>query len=121
MADLSLRWFVPGRLSEHAGGVTEVGGSHYLNRDYEAVGVFLRLGTVGSGEPLIVDLNDDGTSMFGSTEKPALPSDLQEHNFTAFAGGIIAREGSTITMDIDQVSSETPGEDLTVQLDLNEA
>ncbi len=121
MADLSLRWFVPGNLAEHAGGVTEVGGAHYLDRDYKVIGAFLRLGTVATGEPIIVDINDDGASLFGSGQEPSLPSDLQDHYYTAFARGIIAEKGSTLTMDIDQVSSSTPGEDLTVQIDLDEA
>lgn len=120
MADLSLRWFVSGVLSEHGGGVTEAGGAHFLDRDYKPVRVFLRLGSVASGRPLIVDINDDGTTIFGTGDKPALADDLQEHVFSAFSG-IIIRKDSTITLDIDQISEETPGEDLTVQLDLDEA
>ena len=120
MADLSLRWFVPGQLSEYGGGATQVGGADRLDRDYVAEGVLLNLRSAASGDPTIVDINDDGTSMFGPTEKPALPDDLEAHYFTAFSPNV-ARRGSVITMDIDQVSMETPGEDLTVQLDLNEA
>ncbi len=119
MADRSLRWHVSGLLSEHGGGVTAIGGAHFLDRDYTPTRVFLRLESVASGRPLIVDINDDGATIFGSGDKPALPDDTQEHVFSAFSG-IIIRKDSTITLDIDQISRETPGEGLTVQLDLDE-
>jgi len=116
---LTLRWFLKGRISEYGGNPTEVGGAYRLDRDCVPQNVYLRAKVPSSGQPIVVDINDDGVSIFG-TMKPALPDDLQEHTFTTIPEDVL-REGSIITLDIDQISSETAGEDLTVQLDLVEA
>ena len=67
----------------------------------------------------MVDINDDGTSIFG-TPKPTLSDAQTGIEWSAFAGARqLLEKDSVITLDVDEVSSVTAGEDLTVQLDLD--
>lgn len=116
MADLMLRWFLSGRLSEYGGSKAEVQGSYRLDQDYKPVEVYMRTKVTSTGRNLIVDINDDGESIFSS--HPTLPSGLGEHTHTTI-NPVVMREGSIVTLDIDQVSNTAAGEDLTVILYLD--
>lgn len=122
MADRVLRWYLDGRLSEYGGGVTEVGGVHRLDQDYRPVGVFLGTNSnnISTGRTIEIDINDDGVSIFDSDAVPSLPTGLGKHFFTTI-NQVAMREGSIVTLDIDQVSNTVAGEDLTVELHLGKA
>lgn len=116
-----LTWYVSGTLEPE----TAVGETYVLTKDYAAKNVWLHV----AGEPirsrhdanstqLLIDINDDGTSIFRL--QPELTeyatSTLEEDIFT----DAILESESKITLDIDQVGSLQQGERLTVQLELEE-
>ena len=117
MADLTLRWFVKGQMSEYGAGRVEAEGAYRIpdGEDYVPVLAYLHQRVAPEDEPTVIDINDDGVSIFN--ERPQL-NGVQEKVWTTIDENII-RGGSVITLDIDGVSSTTPGEDLTVQLELN--
>jgi hypothetical protein len=95
---------------------TEVGGTYYLDADYEPQWVNITARIPGSGAtPTIVDINDDGTSIFDTN--PAITEGMDEHKWTTIPSNVM-REGSRITCDIDQVFNEDTIRDLTVELGL---
>lgn len=116
MADRQLRWFVPGRLSEFGDAPSEVQGVHVLDDDYEPGDTFLHQRLASTGRNLIIDINDDGVSIFDN--QPALPSGLKQHVHST-VNRVAMRKGSVISLDIDQVSATAAGEDLTVILDIH--
>lgn len=114
---VSLRWFISGKLSEYGGGKTEVGGAHLVDEgvNLKPVRVFMHTRSQTTGDALILDINDDGQSIF--TYQPQLQGGKEKIWTTVDA---VIRGGSVVTLDIDQVSGTLPGEDLTVQLDCEE-
>ena len=115
MADKILRWFIEG---EQGGIKQEIGGTHILDADYYPVSVHLSLRRACKGaRPLKVDITDDGTSIFNGN-KPALNTQ-SDKVWTTIPREVI-REGSIVKLNRDQVASEDPGEDLTVELCLEE-
>ncbi len=114
--DKILRWYIDGTISRPK---MEVGGNYELDRDYEPVQVRLSVRIVGQGStPLVIDINDDGESI--ATYKPALTQNQRDHTWTAILKNTL-REGSKITLDIDQTFSDLACRDLTVELGLIEA
>lgn len=111
--DWILRWYVDGVIGRVK---TEVGGTYLLDADYvpEWVNVTARKPGHGS-QPLIIDINRDGTSILDY--RPALTEYQTEHKWTTIPETVL-REGSIITMDIDQGFNELACRDLTVQLGL---
>ena len=111
--DKVFRWYIDGIISRPK---TEVGGTYILDADYAPEWVHLTVRVVGHGsQPLIVDINDDGTSIL--TDKPALTEYQTEKKWTTIPKDTL-REGSIITLDIDQGFNELACRDMTVELGL---
>ena len=112
MSDLSLRWFIKGVLSESGVVGTEIQGVYRTpdNVDYQLDRVYLRQRIKPEGTPTIIDINDDGVSLF--TYNPQL-NGFQDKMWTTCNDTVI-EGGSIISLDIDSVSPTICGEDLTV-------
>ena len=117
MADRVLVWYIPGVLSENVQGVN-VSTEFVLDDDYAPGRVLLRQKEAQSGDATIIDINDDGTSIFSL--RPAINQGLLETEWDVFDSTITRLEkDSVITLDVDQVSGTKPGKSLTVQLELD--
>ena len=115
MTDKILRWFVEG---EQGGIKQEVGGTYILDADYYPVSVHLSLRRTTKGSrPLKIDITDDGVSILDGN-KPAL--NAQSDKIWTTIPREVMREGSIIKLNRDQIANEDPGEDLTVELYLEE-
>lgn len=110
----TLRWFVSGELGKIK---QQVGGTHILDADYIPIRVHLstRRATKGT-RPLKIDITDDGESIFN--DKPAL--NAQSDKVWTTIPEEVMREDSIIKLNLDQIANLDPGEDLTVELDLQE-
>ena len=114
--DKVLRWFIEG---EQGGIKQQVGGTFILDADYVPLWVHLSLRRATKGNrPLKVDIMDDGETIFDS--KPALTAEQTDKVWTTIPANPI-REGSIIKLNRDQVANLDPGEDLTVELGLEES
>ena len=112
MADRVLNWFVAGEQGDIK---QNVGGTHILDGDYKPVRVHLSLRRKTKGtRPLKIDITDDGTSIF--TDKPAL--NAQQDKVWESVPRNVMREDSIIKLNRDQIADIDPGEDLTVELEL---
>ncbi len=120
-----LRWHIKGVLS--ATGVVSSnveGQAHRLDRDYIPEDTWLQVkeasqGLQGTG--IIVDINDDGVSIYGEGQEPNLPDNTTEATANTFSSsGLVLKGGSVITLDVDQVGKEYAGKDLVVELYLKE-
>jgi hypothetical protein len=114
--DKILRWFIEGK----QGGIKQqVGGTYILDADYVPLWVHLSLkrATIGN-RPLKVDIMDDGVSIFD--DKPALVAGQTDKVWTTIPADVIEK-GSVLTCNRDQVAELDPGEDLTVELGLEES
>lgn len=123
--NMILTWYIPGVLSETGIVGSNISTEYTLDKDYRPARLLLRLKTVtaADGEPLIVDINE---KKFGYTERESIFSDdkpsiaSEEAEFKGWSNKVLQKD-SVISLDIDQVSPTTPGKDLTVQFDLEEA
>ena len=116
MLDRVLRWFVAG---EQGRIEQNVGGSYLLDDDYRPKWVHLSLKKATEGtRPLKVDITDDGVSIFDG--KPALVANQSDKVWTTIPGQVL-RKDSIIKLNRDQVANIYPGEDLTVELGLEES
>lgn len=74
------------------------------------------VGTAPTGASLIVDINVDGTTIFGTqANRPTIAAAGTTNKTTGMSVTTIA-DGSAFTVDIDQVGSTVPGSNLTVQV-----
>jgi len=120
MSDRVLTWHIAGVLSDNVEG-TNVSTEFTADDNYVPVRVLLRQKSAQAGVNNIIDINDDGVSIF-STIKPALTQGILSTDWRVFNSSLTyIEEDSVITLDVDQVSGTTPGSDLTVQLELNKA
>jgi len=120
MSDRVLNWHIAGVLSNNVEGAN-VSTEFVADKDYMPVRVILRQKTAQAGDANIIDINDDGVSIFGDI-KPTLNQGITSTEFGVFESSrMLIEKDSVITLDVDQVSGTTPGADLTVQLDLVEA
>ena len=119
MADRILTWHIHGVLSETGVVGVNTAEAYVADDDYVPIRVHLQLADASSGDPLIVDINDDGSSIFG-TLKPTIGWNSNFVTMSVFGSGpsVISKD-SVITLDIDQVSGSDPGSDLTVHLELD--
>ena len=114
MADRVVTWYFEGQVK--AG--TSQGLSFRADADYAPERVTIHAGRAPTGV-IKIDINADGESIFGDIQ-PELLSDTIEDDFV-FEGSVASiGEGSIVTLDFDAVGSGEPGEDVTIQLDLNE-
>ncbi len=118
MADKIMRWF---REGQAAGIKTEIAGTYYADADYIPIWVNLTCRRQPSGtRPIKIDITKEipneteKESIFD--DKPAL--NAQIHKFWTTIPEEVIREGSIVRCNLDQVASEDPGEDLTVELGL---
>jgi len=72
-----------------------------------------------TGATLIVDINDDGTTVFNTKPEIDISGTVEDDNHV-FSDTALAA-GGELTMDIDQVGSTNNGTDLTVLLHCKEA
>ena len=113
----------------HYGGLVQAG-SHDLksrrggaarfrvNRRYKPVEVRLSLGSAPEDTQLIIDINDDGESIFDV--RPSLVKGQDYRRWTTFKIATPTRieDGSFLTLDIDETAGGAAA--LTVELDLEE-
>jgi len=111
-----LRWFVPGEQGQIEQGI---GGSFLLDSDYRIKWVHLSLRKATKGtRPLKIDITDDGVGIFDA--KPALVANQTDKIWTTVPGQVL-RENSVLKLNRDQTADIYPGEDLTVELGLEES
>ena len=113
----------------HYGGLVQAG-SHDLktrrggaarfrvNKRYKPVEVRLSLASAPKADSLIIDINDDGVSLFDV--RPSLVNGQDYRRWTTFSetGPTRIEDGSFLTLDIDETAAGAAA--LTVELDLVE-
>jgi hypothetical protein len=112
MADRVLTWTVDGGISRTK---VEVDGKRKLDADYRPIRVNVMVRVAGIGDNLVIDIKDDGVSIFNS--KPALSGGHTDKTWTTIPATAL-RKDSIITCDIDQINSQQGGRDLAVELEL---
>ena len=106
-------WIIPGEL--------EVGASQGPRLRCKADVTFLEaellVKVAGTDAAIIVDINKNGTSLWASTQanRPQIAASATEGESTSFDTAT-ATDDDVLTVDIDQIGSTLPGEDLTVKL-----
>jgi hypothetical protein len=79
--------------------------------------VQVHVGTAPTGQALIVDVNDDGTTVFTTQgNRPTVADGANDDTSGAADGGTAIAKDSVITVDVDQVGSGTAGADMTVHV-----
>lgn len=77
--------------------------------------VRIHLGTAPTGANFIVDVNDDGTTIFTTqANRPEITAGANDDTSGAADGGTAVAKDSVLTIDIDQIGSGTAGSDLVV-------
>lgn len=71
--------------------------------------------TAPTGAAIIIDINDDGTSIWSSGSRLQIPVGDTAASTTTITNPTVAK-GSILTIDIDQIGSTIAGADLTVIL-----
>jgi hypothetical protein len=109
---LILTWYVKGNLAVD----TAILPRFKLEKAMVPTKVWMHSEDAPQVQPVIIDINDDGTSIF--TYRPSMIS--TEHVSRLMGVAKIAKD-SVITLDIDQTGlGQQPGKNLTVQLYLEE-
>ena len=101
---------------------TEIG-AHRLYNDspnaWTLVSVRASVGTAPVGASIIIDLNIDGTTVFTTqSNRPAIAAGANASSKVTNMNVTSVAPGSYLTVDIDQLGSTTPGNDLTVQVEI---
>lgn len=112
MADRYLTWYLAGSLEPGAG----KGPAFVLDSDYEPLVVRLYAGAAPTGQPVFLDINDDGASIFDT--RPHIATGAQQGGNAVITLGTRMLKGSLITLDVDQLGSQDAGKDLTVVLEM---
>lgn len=121
MADRVLTWYIHKySLANNVEG-ENISTEFTLDADYIPTKVIVRQKEAQTVEPTVIDINDDGVSIFpDSTLQPTVNQGLLESKWDVFDEGLtVLEEGSVITLDVDQVSSAVAGAKLTVELYLD--
>lgn len=126
MADRILHWHIPEVLSGRDVTDTDVYGNAFrMDRDYRVLDTWLRVKEVPvgiDGQGIQIDINDDGTSIYGEGQEPNLPDGTQEITSNTFSSpGLVLKDESVITLDVDQVGQGYSGLGLVVELYLANA
>lgn len=75
------------------------------------------VGVAPTGADLVVDVNRNGSSIFDSAgDQPTIPDGSTTSGKNTAMATVTLNDGDRVTIDVDQVGSSTPGEDLVVQL-----
>lgn len=93
------------------------GAAYYLQTPFAAAidEVRVHVGTAPTTQAVIVDVNDDGTTVFTTqANRPTIAATTTDATSGAADGGANVAKDSVITVDVDQVGTGTAGSDLTV-------
>jgi hypothetical protein len=107
-------WYVDGDVSTG----TQTGPTIIPENDITLIDIKLHVETAPTGQALIVDINDDGVSVFSTNPEIDAAGTREDDNHAFGSTSIVA--GSEVTFDVDQVGSGTAGADLTVMLECKE-
>lgn len=109
----SIVWYIPGNLTTGQ----EKGATIRLDEGLTALDVTMHVKTAPTGADLIIDINEDGTSIFtGGTRTQVDAGDYVEDDAPDIGDTSLA-DGAEITLDIDQTGSSVAGADMTVTLE----
>lgn len=101
----------------HGGALTvKTGVSRYPIKGgtWEVVSVAAMINTAPTGAAVIVDVNKNGTSIFGTqANRPTIAVSTNSATVGAFTATTLT-DGDYLTVDIDQIGSTVAGSDLTV-------
>lgn len=75
------------------------------------------VGEAPTGGSVVVDVNKNGTSLFGTATKPTIAAGTVTDKRVPDVGSTLA-DGEYFTIDVDDVGDTTPGADLTVQIEV---
>lgn len=121
MADRVLVWFIDNDDVLRAG--SNVGAEYVLDDDYVPVRVTMSQKTAPTSgdDPTVIDINYDGTSVFGSNSQPSVGQGITRTEYEVFDETLAYLEkDALITLDIDSVGAAA-GRALTVALELDRA
>lgn len=104
-------WYLPG---EQAVGAN-ISAEWFATANLTVVGVFLHVKTAPTGAALIVDINKNGVTIF-STQPQINDGATTGGSGAALDGTVTLQDEDSVRVDVDQVGSTTPGEDLTIVL-----
>lgn len=107
----SFCWYIDGNVSTGASQDKTFSNIPY---DFQPELVRIHADTAPVGSSLIIDINDDGSTIFSTNAEIDAGSTEQDGNEFFTQSEISA--GSDVSLDIDQVGSGTAGADLTVCL-----
>lgn len=107
-------WFIPGTVTAD----TEQGPTYRLKRACTVEDVELHVQTAPTGATLIIDINEDGTTIFSTKPEIDISAETEDDNHVISDSALAA--GAELTMDIDQIGSTVAGSDLTVLLHVKE-
>lgn len=102
--------------------MTEIGG-HRLYNDttmaWTITSIRASVGVAPTGSALIVDVNVNGATVFTTqANRPTIASAASTSGKITNMNVTTVAAGAYLTVDIDQVGATTPGEDLTVQVEV---
>lgn len=122
MATRTLSWYVGGFLqaTPHDGAERFGAGlKHVLDAHYNPVRLRLRAGGAPKFGSVVLDINDDGTSIF-TGGKPQLDQNTlsKDHDVFSPLGQVRMEKDSVMSLSITSIASEA--KDLTVELDMEE-
>ena len=110
-------------LTWHLSTPLQVGASqreaYEVEENYRPVRVWMRVSRTPSPGNVVIDINDDDVSIFTSP-KPGIQTKslLGERDY--FVEPRLIEKKSVITLDVDQIGAGEGGENLTVQLELEQ-
>lgn len=85
-------------------------------RTLTVVGCWAAANTVPTGAAIVVDVNKNGTSFYGTATKPQVAISSNGGGLAAPDTGTTVADGDYITVDVDSVGSTIAGADVTVGL-----
>ena len=103
-----------------AGDLTTKTGAHriYLEGDYAIESVRASVGTPSSGTNVIVDINRNGSTIYGTqANRPSIATASYTALGGAYSNGVFSAN-DYLMVDVDQVGSVAAGADLTVVIRL---
>lgn len=103
-------WFIGGTLAAGAGQGADV----TMPFGMTVSSVSLRVKTAPTGQALIVDINENGSTLFST--RPQIDAASTTGGGSASFSDTTLAPGSVITVDIDQIGSGTAGADITIML-----
>lgn len=85
-------------------------------RNWTITAVRATVAEAPTGSSVVVDVNLNGTSIFGSAgDQPTIAPSETTNRVTSIATSTVA-DGDYLTVDVDSVGTSNPGADLVVQI-----